>query len=284
MQMKTGLVLEGGAMRGLFTAGILDVFLEEEIAFDGMIGVSAGAAFGCNFKSKQIGRAVRYNMRFANDKRYCSLYSLLTTGDLYGVDFCYRQIPEQLDVFDWETFRKNPIEFYVVATDVMSGLPVYQKYSEEMTDFFKWLQASASMPLVSRVVSIDNRLLLDGGMSDSVPLRFFEQTGYQKNVVVLTQPITYQKEKNKFLPLMRLMLSKYPGLLRAMERRHEMYNETLEYIKKREQEGSIFVFRPKEKLPVNHIEHNSEKLAFTYAIGRDAAYERLNELKAFLKK
>ena len=167
---KTGLVMEGGAMRGMFTAGVLDVLLENGIEFDGAIGVSAGATFGCNFKSKQIGRAIRYNKRFCKDWRYCSLRSLITTGDLYGAKFCYDTLPNQLDIFDTETYRANPLKFYCVASDCETGKPVYKELETCDAKDLTWMRASASMPLASKVVEVDGYKLLDGGMTDSIPL------------------------------------------------------------------------------------------------------------------
>ena len=281
--MKTGLVLEGGAMRGMFTAGVIDVMMEQGIVYDGAVGVSAGACFGCNYKSGQIGRTIRYNERFCRDKRYCSLRSLITTGDLYGADFCYHTIPEELDVFDIEAFYKNPMEFYVTCTDVKTGQPVYKLCTEEV-NHLEWMRASASMPLASKIVTIDGGAYLDGGISDSIPLKFMESKGYEKNVVVLTQPASYRKKKNNMMPLIQLTLGKYPKLVEAMRIRHEMYNETLLYIEKREQAGDVFVLRPKEKLPVGHVEHNRKKLRQTYELGKCEMQSRLTELKAFLKE
>ena len=281
MKMKIGLVLEGGAMRGMFTAGVLDVLMENDIEFKGAVGVSAGAAFGCNIKSKQIGRAIRYNEAFCRDRRYCSLYSWITTGDLYGAEFCYRMIPEKLDIFDVETFENNPMEFYVVATDVDSGEPVYQKCSPGM-NYLDWMQASASMPLAAKIVEIDGKRYLDGGVSDSVPLRFFESVGYEKNVVILTQPAGYIKKKNNLMPLLRIVFKKYPKLLYALEHRHEMYNETISYIKEQEKKGAVLVIRPSEPLPVGHVEHDKKKLRKTYELGREKACENLSKIKAFL--
>lgn len=268
-------------MRGMFTAGVTDVLMENGIDFSGAIGVSAGAAFGCNYKSKQIGRAIRYNETFCRDKRYCSLHSWITTGDLYGADFCYRVIPEELDIFDVETFETNPMEFYVVCTDIDSGKAVYQK-CERGGNYLDWMRASASMPLASNIVEIENKRLLDGGVSDSIPLKYFEKIGYTKNVVILTQPDGYTKKKNSLMPLLRVALKKYPKLVEAMARRHELYNETLEYVRAREKAGAALVIRPKEPLPVGHIEHDKKKLRATYEIGRAGAMARLAEVKAFL--
>lgn len=171
--MKTGLVLEGGAMRGMFTAGVMDVLMENGVDFDGVIGVSAGAAFGCNYKSKQIGRVIRYNTRFCADKRYGGLGSLVKTGDIYNTDFCYGTVPLELDPFDFTAYDANPQEFYVVCTDIESGQPVYHKYLGQSDHGFDWIRASASMPLVSRIVEIEGRKLLDGGIADSSPCGTF---------------------------------------------------------------------------------------------------------------
>ena len=275
-------------MRGMFTAGVLDVFMEEGITFPGAVGVSAGAAFGCNFKSKQIGRAIRYNETFCKDKRFCSFRSLLTTGDLYGADFCYRVVPTELDIFDYKTYCSHPMDFYVVCTDVETGEPVYKNciFTEnewENSNCFEWFRASASMPLVSNVVVIEGKKLLDGGVADSIPLKFFESIGYTKNVVILTRPDGYQKEKNKMIPLISVVLKKYPKLVRAMEKRHEMYNETLRYIKEQEEKGNVLCIRPDIPLPAGHIEHKKETLRETYNIGRRVAKEKLKEIKEFLK-
>lgn len=281
--MKTGLVLEGGAMRGMFTAGILDVLMEHNIEVNGVIGVSAGATFGCNYKSKQIGRTIRYNMKYCNDPRYCSFRSLIKTGDLFGAEFCYHVLPEQLDLFDNETYEASPMEFYMVTTDVNTGEPVYYKCDRFDHDGLEWVRASASMPLVSRIVEVGGRQMLDGGISDSIPLKYFQSIGYTKNLVILTQPRDYVKKENKLLPLMKLKLKQYPKLLETMKNRHISYNETLDYIRAEEQKGTILVLCPKEKLPVGRIEHNPERLKAVYDLGRETALEHLEEIKNFLQ-
>lgn len=210
MTEKKGLVLEGGALRGLFTAGVMDVMMENGIEFDGLIGVSAGAAFGCNYKSRQPGRVIRYNKRYAHDWRYCSVKSLLKTGDLFGAKFAYHTLPDKLDKFDVATFDRHPMEFYAVCTDVTTGEPVYQRLMHHGYAMNEWIRASASMPLASKVVAVEGHQLLDGGIADSIPLRFFEQQGYDKNVVVLTQPKGYVKKPNPLMPLIRLQLHRYP--------------------------------------------------------------------------
>ncbi len=280
--MKKGLIMEGGAMRGMFTAGVIDVLMENKIIFDGAIGVSAGAAFGCNIKSGQIGRAIRYNLKYCRDKRYCSLYSLFKTGNLYGADFCYRILPTKLDIFDIKSFNKNPMEFYAVCTDVLTGKPVYKKIDAMEENYLEWFRASASMPLVSEIVKIGDLSLLDGGISDSVPLRYFESIGYNKNVVILTQPASYIKSKNKLMPIIRRVYRKYPGFVKAMENRHNVYNETIKYICEKEKSGEIFVIRPDIPLPVRKIEKNQQNLRYVYELGRRAATQNLKNLKEFL--
>ncbi len=282
--MKTGLVLEGGAMRGMFTAGVLDVLMEQNIEVDGVIGVSAGATFGCNYKSKQIGRTIRYNMKYCNDPRYCSFRSLLKTGDLFGAEFCYHTLPEQLDLFDNETYEASPVAFYMVTTDVNTGEPVYYKCDKFDHEGLEWVRASASMPLVSRIVEVGGRQMLDGGISDSIPLQYFQSIGYNKNLVILTQPRDYVKKENKLFPLMKLKLKQYPKLLETMKQRHITYNNTLEYIRTEEQNGTCFVLSPKEKLPIGRIEHHPERLKAVYDIGRETALAHLDEIKKFFQQ
>lgn len=283
MEIKRGLILEGGAMRGMFTAGVLDVFMENAIEFDGVIGVSAGATFGCNFISKQIGRTIRYNKKYCRDKRYCSMRSLVTTGDLFGEDFCYNKIPNELDPFDNDAFRKSDTEFYVVTTDIETGEAVYKKYDVDDPDCLLWMRASASMPLASRIVEIGDEKLLDGGMADSIPVKAFENMGYNKNVVVLTQPKEYIKQKNSALPLIRIKYKKFPKLIEVMENRHIMYNETTDYIKEKESRGELFVIRPEEPLNVGHVEHNATELEKAYQTGRKVAQKNLEKLRDYLK-
>ena len=280
--MKKGLILEGGAMRGMFTAGVIDVMMEAGIEYDGIAGVSAGAAFGCNYKSKQIGRAVRYNMKYCNDKRYSGIVSLIKTGNIYSTDFAYGEVPLKYDVFDFDAFQSNPMEFYVVCTDIETGKAVYHNYKGKEDHGFDWIRASASMPMVSQIVEIDGQKFLDGGVSDSVPVRYFEEMGYDKNVVVLTQPEYYQKKKNRLMPLIRVKYRKYPKLVETMENRHLVYNQTLAYIKEQEKQGKLFVIRPKEKLQIGKVEKNPEKLKEIYDIGRETAALQISELKKYL--
>ena len=279
--MKKGLVLEGGAMRGLFTAGIIDVMMEAGVEPDGLIGVSAGAAFGCNYKSKQPGRAIRYNTRFAKDARYSGLKSLLTTGDYFNAQFGYHIVPYQYDLFDVAAFEQNPMEFIVVCTDVLTGQAVYHKMDRVDYDELEWLRASASMPLASKVVEVAGCKLLDGGVADSIPLAYFESIGYDRNVVILTQPEGYVKHRTKLMPLMRIGLRHYPEMIQAMDRRYLMYNRELEFVRQAEREGRCLVIRPDEKLPIGHISHDPEEMKRVYQIGREMGDRYIERIKAF---
>lgn len=280
--VKTGLVLEGGAMRGLFTAGVLDVFMENDILADGVAAVSAGATFGCNYKSRQIGRTIRYNRRFSKNWRYASFRSLVKTGDFYGADFCYNKIPHELDVFDFETFRNNPIPFFVAATDCKTGKTVYKNLKTCDDGDLTWMRASASMPLVSQPVEIDGYTLLDGGMTDSIPLEFLESQGFARNIVILTQPRNYVKKKNALVPLLKIGLKKFPGVAEAMKNRHIIYNRQTEYVFEQEKKGRVFVICPPESLKISRTEKNPEELQRVYDIGRQTAEKLLENLKKWM--
>ena len=279
--MKRGLVLEGGAMRGLWTAGVTDVMMEHDIWPDGLIGVSAGAAFGCNYKSRQPGRSIRYNTRFARDSRYSGVKSWLTSGNYYNAEFGYHTMPRELDIFDDDAFNHNPMAFYVVCTDVLTGEAVYQELTEATEDTYDWIRASASMPLASKVVELQGRKLLDGGVADSIPLAYFESIGYQRNVVILTQPVGYQKEHLKLMPLMRLSLRHYPRMVEAMDRRHVMYNQQLEYVAQAEREGRCLVIRPEDKIPIGHISHDAKQMRLVYEQGRVVGEKYLDSIRNF---
>ena len=247
--MKSGLVLEGGAFRGLFTSGVIDVMMEHDVWPQGIIGVSAGAAFGCNYKSRQRQRAIRYNKDYAKDSRYSGVRSLLTTGDYFNAQFAYHTMPRELDIFDNEAFERNPMEFYAVCTDVETGQPVYK--------------------------------LLDVGVADSIPLAYFESLGYQRNVVVLTQPLGYQKAHNKLMPLLRLSLRKYPRMIQALDERHLMYNHQLAYVAQAEAEGRCLVIRPDGPIPIGHVSHDPAKMQRVYDMGRAEGERRIADIIRF---
>lgn len=278
----TGLVLEGGAMRGLFSAGIMDVWMENGIEFDGAIGVSAGAAFGCNYKSRQPGRAIRYNKRFSKDSRYCSVRSWLKSGDIFNAQFAYHEMPTKYDPFDGDAFEANPMAFYVVCTDVETGEAVYKELTVADDDCYDWIRASASMPVVSRVVELEGKKLLDGGITDSIPLAAMELFGFECNVVILTQPEGFVKKPTRFMPLMRWSLRKYPHAVEALAQRHVMYNEQLAYVAQRERERAILVIRPDAPLEIGHVEHDAEKMQRVYDIGRKKGEEMVAAVRTFI--
>lgn len=280
--MKNGLVLEGGAMRGLFSAGIMDVMMENGITFDGVIGVSAGAAFGCNYKSRQPGRAIRYNKRFAKDKRYCSMQSFLRTGDLFGAEYAYHIVPNEYDIFDNETYEQNPLEFWLVCTDVETGQPVYKRCDKGGDVTFDWVRASASMPVVSKVVELEGYKLLDGGITDSIPLKAFQREGFERNIVILTQPLGYEKKPSRFLPIISMSLRKYPRVVEAMAMRHLMYNEELAYVEQEVRRGTTMAIYPDKPLPIGHISHDPAEMQRVYDIGREMGERKLEEMKSFL--
>ena len=282
--MKKGLVLEGGAMRGLFSAGVIDILMENNLLPDGVIGVSAGAAFGCNIKSKQPGRVIRYNKKLAHDWRYASFRSLLTTGDYFGGEYAYHYMPSHLDYFDVETFNNNPMEFWAVCTNVGTGKAVYKRLMEVDNNCLEYIRASASMPIAARIVTVEGKKLLDGGIADSIPLRFFQEQGYDRNLVVLTQPANYVKEPNKLMPLMRLWLRRHPRIIRALEQRHIMYNDQLEYVRQEEKKSNTLVLRPETVLTIGHLSHNPDDMQATYEHGRKVATKHLEEIKAFFSE
>lgn len=281
---KHGLVLEGGGMRCLYTAGILDIMMENDVHFDGMVGVSAGASFGCNFKSRQIGRALRYNKAFSKHPLYCGIRSLITTGDLVNRQVAYHDVPILYDKFDFDTFINNPIEFHLVCTDVDTGEPIYKILDKgTVYDFLDWVRASASMPLVSNAVEIEGLKLLDGGISDSIPLKYFQNQGYERNVVILTQPEGFFKKKTKLVPLFKIF-HKYPAITDAMARRHEMYNKQLEYLMQEEKKGNTMVIYPECALNIGRAEMNPEKMDKIYDFGRKKGEEILEQVLDFLKE
>ena len=279
-QSKTVFVLEGGAMRGLYSAGVLDVFMMSGITTDAIYGVSAGALFGINFKSKQIGRAIRYNLKYAHEKNYMGLYSLITTGNIMNKDFCFNKLVYELDKFDFDTFNASPIDFYAVVTDVETGQPEYMKITDAK-DGLEKLRASGSMPFVSQFVEIGGKKYLDGAISDSIPLQKVLDEGYEKIIVVQTRPESYLKHK-ECLPY-NLFYKKYPNFVKCANRQFEMYNSTLELVKKYENEGRIIVLRPSKNLKVARVEKNLNKLRAIYKLGVDDCTKKLEEVKKYLE-
>lgn len=279
---KTGLVLEGGGMRGIYTAGVLDVFMEWGITFDGVIGVSAGAIHGCTYVAGQHGRSIRYYKKYCNDDRFMSYKSLLRTGDVVGEKFCYHDLPERLDPFDYQAFKASKTKFYVTCSNLETGKAEYLLLTD-MKRQIDLVRASASLPFVSRVVKFDGKKLLDGGCTDSIPVRAFRRMGYRRNVVVLTRPGNYVKHPEK-KGLARLFYARYPVFCHALENRAQTYNHTLAYIRRLERQGSVFVIRPSVDLKVSRLEHDPQKIQRAYDVGRKDAQREMRRLQAWLAR
>ena len=281
-KVKTGLVLEGGAMRGMFTCGVTDVFMENGIDFDGIVGVSAGATFGCNYKSKQPGRAVRYNKRFSRDSHYGTFRSLLRSGDLYDAKFCYEDIPFKYDLFDVKTYRENPLKFYVVVSELETGKALLHEIPNGDGEDLKWMRASASLPLVSTPVELEGKRYLDGGITSSIPLKQFMELGYEKNIVILTRTRDYVKKPSSMAGLMKLILRKNPEIVKAMERRHIMYEEEKAFVFGQEAAGNCLVIAPEVDVGISRTEHNPDELERVYQMGRATGLKHLSAVKEFL--
>ncbi|MCK9171168.1 MAG: patatin family protein [Treponema sp.] len=281
---KTGIVIEGGGHRGIYSAGVLDVLRENNIIVDGIIGVSAGAVHGASYASGQAGRSIRYTEKYCRDKRYMSARSFFSTGDLFNVQFCYHEIPDKLDPYDYDALESSSVAFYVTCTDIITGQPVYHQCRTLRGKEMLWMQGSASMPLVSRIVETDGYKLLDGGVSDSIPLSAFEHMGYIKDIVILTQPAGYKKKENPLLPLIRIAMKKYPELVHAMETRHICYNKELENAERQAADGAILLIRPSEHLKVSRTEKDPEKIRGLYNLGRKDTLAQLEEVRHFLSK
>ena len=278
--MKVGLVLEGGAMRGLFTAGVLDVFLENNIEVTDIVGVSAGTLFGVNYVSKQPKRALRYNVNYINDKRYMSLKSWIKTGNLINKDFTYYKVPFQLDVFDNKTFKNSKTNFYATVTNIENGEAEFI----EITDPYKQmetLRATSALPFISEIIEIDDKKYLDGGIANSIPIDFFEKQNFDKIIVILTRPITYRKKKSTSLQF-KLFYKKYPHLIEKLKNRYKDYNETVERILELEKQGKVFVIRPSEDITVKRLEKDTEKLNYVYNLGIKDGNNMIEDLKQYI--
>ena len=281
---STGLVLEGGGLRAMFTSGVLDVFMANGIKLDAAVGVSAGVLFGCNYKSNQPGRALRYNIRFKDNPEYMSWRSLLRTGNYVNEHFSYHLLPHEYDPMDFQAYRENPMKFYAVCTDIDEGRPVYHEIDDADGTGLRWMQASASMPVFARPVEIDGRHYLDGGITDSIPLKFIQQKGYRKNVVILTQPADYYKKKAHVGLAMKMFLKKYPKVAELMSIRHVMYNEQLDYVRSEQQMGDTFLICPDEKLNIGRLSLKEDKMRRVYETGVEKALSLLPQLKEFIER
>ncbi|MBO7556056.1 MAG: patatin family protein [Alphaproteobacteria bacterium] len=281
--MKIGLVLEGGAKRGIYTAGVLDVLLENGLIADGVIGVSAGAIHGCSYASMQAGRSIRYNMKYGCDYRFMSFKSLFLTGNMVETEFCYHELPEKLDPYDNEAFKRSGIEFFAVCSNVETGQAEYVKCNDMFADI-DYIRASASMPLVSQIVEVGGKKLLDGGIADSIPLKAAENLGFEKNIVVLTRPQGYRKKPAHLSWLLSLVYRKYPKFVRACKNRHKEYNKELDYAAAQEKAGKAFVLRPSRLIKIGKMEQNLDIVREMYELGRSDALKVIDKIKEFVGK
>ena len=282
--MKTALVLEGGAKRGIYTAGILDVLAENNITTDAVFGVSAGAIHGCTYVAGQIGRSIRYNMKYGNDPRFMSIRNWIKTGNVVDTDFCYYELPEVLDPFDHKSFEKSKITFYAVCSNVETGKAEYIHCKElRQGKGINYIRASASLPFFSKIVETDGKKLLDGGICDSIPLKASQNLGYEKNIVIMTRPQSYRKKKSNNAWLAKLVYRKFPKFAEAIINRHTMYNNEVEYINSQKAFGKTLVLQPKEELDIGRMESDLAKVKNVYEIGRADAIANLEKIKEFLK-
>ena len=280
--MKIGLVLEGGAMRGMFTAGVLDVLLDEQIAVDGAVTVSAGALFGINYPAKQRGRVLRYNLKYLHDKRYMGWHSLFTTGHVVNHAFAFYELPFTLDPFDQATFAASQIDFWVTLTNIETGEPEYVKITDAFAQM-EALRATSAMPMVSRVVEIEGKKYLDGGISDSIPLDKAMALGYDKIIVILTRPLDYRKKPSNNW-LFKLFYRNYPKLIERWANRYAEYNQAVEKVIEMEKAGKIFVIRPSESLDISRLEKDLAKVQAMYDLGVKDGQAALSKLKDYLAK
>lgn len=279
--MKTGLVLEGGAMRGMYTAGVLDILMENNVRFDGIAGTSAGALFGVNFLSKQNGRVIRYNKRFNKNMHYMGLLPLIKEGNIFSEKYAFQIVPRKIDPFDDEAYMKSGVPFYAVVTDVETGEPQYIKI-DSVFEQMDTLRASGSMPFVSKPVEIGGRYYLDGGITDSIPFRWLSDQGYEKLVVILTRDMEYRKKPMSGV-MIKLWYKDYPNLKIKLKKRHKVYNDSVEELKTLEDDGRAFVIRPSEPIRISRMEKNPDKLQSVYELGRKDGADILEKLKEYLK-
>lgn len=277
---KVGLVLQGGGMRVLYTAGVLDTFLEEGIEVDGAVGVSAGALFGLDYFSKQKGRTIRYTKKYATDKRYMGLGSFFRTGNIINKDFAYYEVPFKLDIFDVDSFEKARKDFYVAITNVDTGKAEYVNITKPLEQM-EVLRATSAMPFVSRMVDIDGGKYLDGGICDNIPIDKCLTLGFDKIIVILTRPIDYRKKKT-YQFLTRLRYLKHPKLAKAINTKHLNYNDTIEKIIDMKNKKEIFVIAPGPTFKFRRVEKRKEKLQEAYDLGVNDCKKIVNDLKQFL--
>ena len=283
---NTAIVVEGGGLRGSYSGGILDILADKEIKFGGAVGTSAGAIHLCSFLSGQIGRNFRVDTIHSKSPRYMSLRNLLFTGDYFAFDYCYKQIPYKIDPFEFDKFTEQcqKTEFHVCITDVETGLAEYPRITDYRNeDEMNYIRASASMPILSKIVEIHGKKFLDGGVADSIPFEQMFKKGFERAVVILTRPLGYRKKINKALPLVKLAYRHYPKFVEAVATRHIRYNQALDKLAQLEAEGKVFIFRPSRLIKISDIESNKKKIANLYELGKEDAHTKMPELLKFLE-
>ena len=269
-------------MKGLYTAGVMDVMLEKRWMPDVICGTSAGVTFGVNLPSQQRGRVLRYNKRFAKDPRYISVRSLLTTGDMVNYEFSYHLLPEILDPFDEAEFERSGVDFYATITNVRTGKAEYVLLKNVMEQM-EVVRASASLPFVSRKVRVGDEWYLDGGIADNIPIRKALEVGCEKVVVVLTHPAGYVR-KEKMTVLAKIFYPRDKELQQAFERRNEEYMNCIRYIEQLENEGKVKVLRPSKFVKIGRLEADVEKLQALYDVGVKDAEKKWDEIMQWLNE
>lgn len=284
--MDADLILEGGAMRGQFTAGVLDFFMDHGIWCENVYGTSAGALNGYNYIAGELGRTCYLNTKYCSDSRYLSMRNFALTGSALRRDFMFDAIPNVLDPFDYDAFRNSPMNLTTVASNIETGEADYHIMEEARSEReISYLQASASMPLVSKIIEVDGKKLLDGGTCDSIPLlRSMLDHRSNKRIVVLTQDKTYTKGPDKTMPLARRIYSDYPLFLERMEYRHVEYNRTYRWIKRLHDAGEVFMIQPVEPVTISNMEKDPEKLFDLYEQGYAEAARCYSGLMKYLER
>jgi predicted patatin/cPLA2 family phospholipase len=278
---EAGLVLEGGGMRGVYTAGVLEYFLEQDLCFPYVIGVSAGACNAASYLSKQRGRNRIVNVDYVTDPRYISWRNYFKSRQFFGMDFIFDEIPNKLVPYHYDEFYKNESEFVIGTTDCHTGKPVYYGKKDYGKDMLKVLKASSSLPFIAPEVEFNSRVLLDGGISDPIPIKKAQQDGLKKNIVILTRNRGYTKKPSKFTFMVKRKYPHYTGLQKALTERCRTYNETLCYVEQEEKNGTVLVIQPQEPLTVGRMERNPQKLEKLYLQGYEDARKSIERINQF---
>ncbi|GLB60960.1 patatin-like phospholipase family protein [Cytobacillus sp. NCCP-133] len=281
---KSGLVLEGGGMRGVYTAGVLEFFLEKHMFFPYIIGVSAGACNAASYVSRQHGRNQKVTIGYVNHPDYISYKNLFLKKELFGMDLIFDKIPNELDPFDFQAFTAAQENFIIGTTDCKTGEPVYFNKESYARDILTIIRASSSLPFMAPIINFAGKALMDGGISDPIPIKKAIKDGVEKSVIILTRNKGYRKKKSSLSKLTRYFYKEYSGLINAIENRYKIYNETLDYIEQLENEGKVFIIRPEQELQVGRVERSPIKLTQLYEQGYDDAFRLYDELGAWISQ